>query len=58
MKIYINNAELKDFNDIFLKVLDKHATRKQKYIRANNSNYITKALRKKFCTDLDFATNF
>ena len=31
---------------IFFKVLDKHAPRKQKYIRANNSNYITKALRK------------
>ena len=32
---------------IFLKVFYKHAPRKQKYIRANNSNYITKALRKK-----------
>ena len=46
LKIDINNAELKEFNEIFLKVLDKHAPRKQKYIRANNSNYITKALRK------------
>ena len=46
MKIDINNAELKEFNEIFLKVLDKHAPRKQKYIRANNSNYNTKALRK------------
>ena len=47
MKTDINNAELKEFNEIFLKVLDKHAPRKQKYIRANNSNFITKALRKK-----------
>ena len=46
LKININNAELKEFNEIFLKVLDKHAPRKQKYIRANNSIYITKALRK------------
>ena len=46
LKIDINNAELKEFNEIFLKVLDKHAPRKQKHIRANNSNYITKALRK------------
>ena len=46
LKIDISNAELKEFNEIFLKVLDKHAPRKQKYIRANNSNYITKALRK------------
>ena len=43
MKIDINNTELKEFNEIFLKVLDKHA---QKYIGANNSNYITKAFRK------------
>ena len=46
LKIDINNAELKEFDETFLKVLDKHAPRKQKYIRANNSNYITKALRK------------
>ena len=31
------------FNKIFLKVLDKHA---QKYVRANNSNYIIKAIQK------------
>ena len=30
MKIDINNAELKEFNEFFLKVLDKHAPRKQK----------------------------
>ena len=45
-KIDIKNAELKELNEFFLKVLDKHVPRKQKYIRANNSNYITKALRK------------
>ena len=37
LKIDINNAELKEFKDIFLKVLDKHTPRKLKYIRANNS---------------------
>ena len=46
LKFGINNVELTVFNEIFLKVLDKHNPRKQKYIRANNSNYITKALRK------------
>ena len=46
LKTDINNAELKEFNEFFLKVLDKHPPRKQKYIRANNSNHITKALRK------------
>ena len=39
LKIDTNNTELKEVNEIFLKVLDKHAPRKQKYIRANNSNY-------------------
>ena len=46
MKIDINNAELKESNEFFLKVLDKHVPKKQKHIRANNSNYITKTLRK------------
>ena len=46
LKIDINKAELKKFDESFLKVLHKHAPRKQKYIRANNSNYITKALPK------------
>ena len=46
LKIDINNAELKEFKEIFLKVLDKQAPRKQKSIRANNSNYIKEALRK------------
>ena len=46
MKIDINNAELKSLTYFFLKVLDKHALREQKYIRANNSNFITKAFRK------------
>ena len=44
LKIDINNAEF--FKRIFLKVLDKHAPKKQKYIRANNYYHITKALRK------------
>ena len=45
-KIDINNAESKEFNEFFLKDLDKHTPTKQKYIRANNFNYITKALRR------------
>ena len=46
LEIDLNHTELKEFNKIFLKVLDKHAPRKHKYIRANNSDYIAKALRK------------
>ena len=37
----LNNAELKKVNEIFFKVFDKHAPRKQKYNRANNSNFIS-----------------
>ena len=46
MKIDINNAELKSLTKFFLKVLEEHAPRKEKHVRANNSNYITKALQK------------
>ena len=49
LKIDINNAEWKGFLKVFnffKKVIDKYAPRKQKYFRANNSNYINKALRK------------
>ena len=58
LKIYINKSELKEFNDFFKKVLDKHAVRKQKYIRANNSNYTAKLFGKKLCTNLDFGIHF
>ena len=43
MKIHLNNAKLKEFNDQFLKVLDNHAP-SNKNIRANNSNQIKKTL--------------
>ena len=58
LKIDINNAELKEFNEIFFKVLDKHAPRKQKYIRANNSNYIRKALQKEIMHRSRFRNKF
>ena len=41
----INNAELEEFTNTFLSVLDKHAPMKRKYIRANNSTFMTKELR-------------
>ena len=40
LKIDLNNAELSEFTEIFLSILDKHAPRKQKFIRANNSNFV------------------
>ena len=45
-KIDLNNAELAEFHNVFLSVLNKHAPIKYKYIRANNSSYMTKSLRK------------
>ena len=42
LKIDINNV-LKEFNKKNLIVLDKYAPYKQKYISANNSNYIKKS---------------
>ena len=43
LKIDLNNAELSEFTEIFLSILDKKS---QKFTRANNSNFVTKNLRK------------
>ena len=45
-KIDLNNAELVEFHNELLSVLNKNAPIKYKYIRANNSSYMTKSLRK------------
>ena len=58
MKIDINNAELKEFNESFLRVFDKHPPRKQKHIRANNPNFITEALRKEIMHRSRLRNNF
>ena len=47
-KIDLNNAEIAEFHNEFLSVLNKHAPIKYKYIRANNSSYMTKSPRKEF----------
>ena len=46
LKIDLNNAELSEFTEIFLSRLDKYAPKKQKFIRVNNSNFVTENLRK------------
>ena len=43
--IYDNNAESVEFTNTVLSILDKHAPIKRKYIRANNSAFMTKELR-------------
>ena len=40
-----NNAELVEFTNTVLSILDKHACIKRKYIRANNSAFMTRELR-------------
>ena len=40
-----NNADLVEFTNTVLSILDKHAPIKRKYIRANNSAFMTKELR-------------
>ena len=45
LNIDITNAELVEFTSTVLSVLEKHALIKRKYIRANNSAFMTKELR-------------
>ena len=45
LNIDINNAELVELTSTLLSVLNKHAPIKRKYIRANNSAFMTKELR-------------
>ena len=40
------------FEELFLKVLGKHAPVKKKVVRANHANYISKPLRKIYCSRL------
>ena len=58
LKTDINDAELKESDEIFLEILDKHIPKKQKYIRANNSNHIKKALPKGIIHRCRYRTKF
>ena len=48
----------KDFEEVFLKVLEKHAPIKRKTVRANQAPYITKALRKAMMKRSELETKF
>ena len=43
LNVNLNNAELSEFTETFMSLLDKHAPKKQKYIRANNANFMTES---------------
>ena len=46
LNVDLKNAESSEFTETFMSLLDKHALKKQKYIRANNANFMKKSLRK------------
>ena len=46
LKLDLNNSDISEFTEIILSMLDKRAPKKKKFIRANNSNFVTKNLRK------------
>ena len=46
LNVDLNNAELSEFTETFMSLLDKYAPKEQKYIQANNANFMTKSLKK------------
>ena len=58
LNVDLNNAELSEFTETFMSLLDKHAPKKQKYIRANNANFMTKSLRKAIMLRSKFRNRF
>ena len=56
--IMIHNTKYELFESTFLKVLDKHAPMKQKYVRANNASFMNKALSKAIMIRSRFRNNF
>ena len=54
----LNNTELSELTETFMFLLDKHAPKKQKYIQANNANFITKSLRKAIMLRSKFRNSF
>ena len=58
MEIEINNADLSEFTEFSLSVLDKHGSKKQSFISANNANSITKNLRKAFMERLKLRNKY
>ena len=45
LNIDISNAELVEFTNTVLSILDKHVTTNMEYFHANNSTFLTKELR-------------
>ena len=58
LNVDLNNADLSEFTETFMSLLDKRATKKQKYIRANNANFMAKSLRKAIILRSKFRNRF
>ena len=54
----INNIEYQHLLNIFIEILNKHAPRKTKYLRANQGKFTTKGLHKTIMKRLDFEITF
>ena len=58
LKIDINNVNPLEFTNIVISVLDKDAPRKKKFLRANNSSFTSKDMRKKIMQRRKFRNKF
>ena len=58
LKIDINNANPLEFTNIVISVLDKDAPGKKKFLRANNSSFTSKDMRKKIMQRRKFRNKF
>ena len=54
----LTNAKLSEFTETFMSLLEKNAPKKQKYIRANNANFMAKSLRMAIILRLKFRNRF
>ena len=57
LKLDLNYVDPSEFTEIFLSILDKHTPKKQTFTQPNNSNFVTKNLRKPLWKGKNFETN-
>ena len=55
---YVDLSNFQSFEDIFEKVLNRHALEKKKVLRANGKPYVTKAIRKAIMKRSELATKY
>ena len=55
---YVDLSNFQSFEDIFEKVLNRHALEKKKVLRANGKPFVTKAIRKAIMKRSELATKY